>query len=581
MLCAMASQGAGKRVIDDRFELLERLGGGGMGLVWRARDTELHREVALKEVRPPDPRFEESSGKDAAVLRERVLREARSLAKLRHPHVVTIFHIVTRPETEYPWLVMELVPSGSLADRLDEGPLAPGEAARLGLGLLSGLSAAHAAGILHRDVKPGNVLIREDGSPVLTDFGIAALNETSTLTTSGALIGSPEYIAPERIRGREGDPRSDLWSLGMLLYVAVEGAHPLRRGTALATLAAVLDEPVPPPTRAGPLTDVLAALMSRDPNSRPDAARCAQLLAEAEARAEAEAQVAEAAEAAATVTSASAVVAVPTLPDAAQVRAPARESGPGPAPAAAGYAALTTRTNRAVAAEQPPAERHEPAERDEVPDRRDEPSPKPRRFRPVLRLVKTLTWVVALLALIGAAVNYLPDWVSEAAEGGGPVTGGEQKKDSDQYLFTPEGIRKAVAVLRPMIGGSKVSSMSTHGSHLTVAAPRKDKPEVMHWYTYRDGKAEDGGPAGVVERPPRLDLSTVDWDVLPGLWREAQNSLGIKNAERSHVSVGIDADGEVQLSMFVRDEYGGAHLNGDGRGKVTERYPRKTVSERP
>ncbi|RII18310.1 Serine/threonine-protein kinase StkP [Streptomyces sp. YIM 130001] len=268
----------GRRLVDGgRFELIERLGSGGMGTVWRARDTVLHREVALKEVRPPDPTAE-----SGATLRERVLREARALARISHPHVVTIHQIVDTAEDPHPWLVMELLPGNTLQDRLEQSPLTPVEAARLGRQVLAALRAAHAAGIQHRDVKPANVMLRADGSAVLTDFGIAALQGSTSLTATGDLVGSPEFIAPERIRGVDNDPASDLWSLGLVLYVAAEGHNPLRRGTPLATLAAVLDESVPPPVRSGPLAPALQTLLVRDPAARPDAARLDQLLAEAE-----------------------------------------------------------------------------------------------------------------------------------------------------------------------------------------------------------------------------------------------------------------------------------------------------------
>ncbi|MGW4897945.1 protein kinase domain-containing protein, partial [Kitasatospora sp. NPDC004240] len=278
----MNAEGSETRLVDGRFELLQRLGGGGMGLVWRARDNALHREVALKEVRPPDPAIAAADPDGARELRERVLREARALARLQHPNVVIIHHIVDSAEHPHPWLVMELVSGGSLADRLARGPLSVTEAARLGRGVLSALRAAHAAGIQHRDVKPGNVLLRPDGTPVLTDFGIAAMHGATALTATGSLIGSPEFIAPERIRGEEGNPSSDLWSLGMMLYVAVEGHHPLRRATTLATLAAVLDEPLPPPVRCGPLGPLLSALLARDPAQRPDAEQLDRALAAAE-----------------------------------------------------------------------------------------------------------------------------------------------------------------------------------------------------------------------------------------------------------------------------------------------------------
>ncbi|MEW2566943.1 serine/threonine-protein kinase [Streptomyces sp. NPDC047070] len=259
-------------MIDGRFELVARLGSGGMGTVWRARDSVLHREVALKAVR------HDAAASEA--VRERVLREARALARVSHPNVVMIHHIVN--DDPHPWLVMELVEGVSLQERLADGPLSPTEAARLGRQVLGALRAADAAGVQHRDVKPANILLRADGSAVLTDFGIAALQGSTALTATGELIGSPEYIAPERIRGNDDDPASDLWSLGLVLYVCVEGVSPLRRGTTLATLAAVLDDALPPPVRSGPLAPVLQVLLVRDPAARPDAARLDAMLAQVE-----------------------------------------------------------------------------------------------------------------------------------------------------------------------------------------------------------------------------------------------------------------------------------------------------------
>ncbi|MDB1088657.1 serine/threonine-protein kinase [Streptomyces sp. ACA25] len=276
--------GARGQIIDGRFELLQRLGQGGMGTVWRAWDVALHREVALKEVRPQEEGDdEEDAPRPSSALRERVLREARALARLSHPNVVTIHHIIDIEP--YPWLVMELVPGAPLQRRLKDGPLPLAEAVRHGRDVLAALRAAHAAGIHHRDVKPANVLLREDGSAVLTDFGIAAMAGSARVTATGSIVGSPEYLAPERIRGAPDHPSADLWSLGMLLYVLVEGYSPLRRGTTLATLTAVLEEPLPPPVRSGPLTPVLRALLVRDPVVRPDAERLDAMLAEAGAEA--------------------------------------------------------------------------------------------------------------------------------------------------------------------------------------------------------------------------------------------------------------------------------------------------------
>ncbi|MFJ5263436.1 serine/threonine-protein kinase [Streptomyces sp. NPDC088387] len=259
-------------VVDERFELLERLGSGGMGTVWRARDLVLHREVALKAVRPDI--------EATPAIRERVMREARALARLSNPHVVSIHQIIAADP--HPWIVMELVPGTTLQRRLTDGPLGPTEAARLGRQVLAGLRAAHAAGIRHRDVKPANILLRPDGSAVLTDFGIAALQGASALTMTGELVGSPEYMAPECLRGNDGEPASDLWSLGLVLYVCVEGVSPLRRQTTFATLAAVLEDAVPPPVRSGPLAPVLQSLLVHDPAARPDAARLDDMLAQVE-----------------------------------------------------------------------------------------------------------------------------------------------------------------------------------------------------------------------------------------------------------------------------------------------------------
>ncbi|WP_229922965.1 serine/threonine-protein kinase [Streptomyces griseocarneus] len=243
-----------------------------MGTVWRARDMELHRDVALKEVRTLGP----DSPEDAARVRERVLREARALARIQHPHVVTIHQVVD--DAPFPWLVMELVAGVSLEERMARGPLPPAFVAGVGRDVLAGLRAAHEAGIQHRDVKPANVIIRPDGSAVLTDFGIAALDGRSGLTLPGGVIGSPEFMAPERAAGEPGGPAADLWSLGMLLYVAVEGISPLRRDTPLSTLTAVRESAVPAPTRAGPLEPALRALLARDPVARPTADRAAVML---------------------------------------------------------------------------------------------------------------------------------------------------------------------------------------------------------------------------------------------------------------------------------------------------------------
>jgi serine/threonine protein kinase len=234
-----------------------------MGTVWLARDELLHRQVAVKEVLPPL----EMTGSEREMLRERTLREARTAARLSHPNVVTIYDVVD--DGDQPWIVMELVSARSLRDIVQQdGPLTPQRAAMVGLQVLAALRAAHDLGIVHRDVKPGNVLIERDGRTVLADFGIARAQDSSTITTSGVIVGSPSYIAPERAHGERGGPESDLWSLGATLYSAVEGRPPYDRAGALATLTAAVTQDPDPPRRCGPLWPVISGLLRRDPACR-------------------------------------------------------------------------------------------------------------------------------------------------------------------------------------------------------------------------------------------------------------------------------------------------------------------------
>jgi len=254
--------GAGQ-LLAGRYHLLAVLGRGGMGVVWHARDSMLGRDVAVKEVLCPGG----LTALEQQVLFRRTVREARAAARLHHPAVVTVFDVIE--EDGRPWIVMEFIASRSLAQAIHEdGPLPPGETARVGLQVLGALTSAHAAGILHRDVKPGNVLLGADGRVVLTDFGIATLQGDATLTPSSGVIGSPAYIAPERTRGGPAQPASDLWSLGITLYAAVEGRTPYERDGALPTLFAVATEAPDPPRQAGPLTPVLEGLLRQDPATR-------------------------------------------------------------------------------------------------------------------------------------------------------------------------------------------------------------------------------------------------------------------------------------------------------------------------
>ncbi|MFJ3511911.1 serine/threonine-protein kinase [Streptomyces luteogriseus] len=252
-----------ERVIAGRYRLLAPLGEGGMGTVWRARDEVLHREVAVKEVRAPSG----LAGDDVQRMYARLEREAWAAARVANRNVVTVYDVAT--DDDRPWIVMELVRGLSLAEVLDaEGPMEPQRAAHIGAEVLAALRSAHEAGVLHRDVKPANVLISNDGRIVLTDFGIAMVEGSSALTMTGEVIGSPEFLAPERALGRTPGPESDLWSLGVLLYAAVEGHSPFRHDTPLSTLRAIVDEELPPPYRAGPLAPVIEGLLRKDPEQR-------------------------------------------------------------------------------------------------------------------------------------------------------------------------------------------------------------------------------------------------------------------------------------------------------------------------
>jgi eukaryotic-like serine/threonine-protein kinase len=274
MVRAMRGVSGPGGVVAGRYELLDRIGQGAMGTVWRARDQVLVRDVAVKEVRLPDL----MPARDRAILRERTLREARVSAKLSHPCVVTVHDVIEADGT--PWIVMELVIARSLEQVLaEDGPLPPRRVAEMGLMLLGALASAHAAGIVHRDVKPGNVLLTRDGRAVLTDFGIAAVDGDPALTQTGMVVGTPGFCAPERIRGAPASPASDLWSLGATLYAAVEGRGPFDgHGSPMAVLASIVHSDPPPARLAGPLGAVIEALMSKDPAQRPDAARAGQLL---------------------------------------------------------------------------------------------------------------------------------------------------------------------------------------------------------------------------------------------------------------------------------------------------------------
>lgn len=263
------------RRVNDRYDLRQPLGRGGMGVVWLAEDTVLQRDIAVKEVEfPPGVPADEVES-----LRARVLREARSAGRLNHPNVTTIYDVVVDEGST--WIVMEYVDAPTLTDLVTaDGPLPPARAASIGLGLLSALEAAHAAGIVHRDVKPGNVMVPATGHVKLADFGVAAVQGDTKLTMTGLIIGSPSYMAPEQAQEGVTTAASDMWGLGATLYYAVEGEPPFDKGAAIPTLSAVTYEPPRPMERAGALAPVLERLLAKDPEDRPTAGELESLLRE-------------------------------------------------------------------------------------------------------------------------------------------------------------------------------------------------------------------------------------------------------------------------------------------------------------
>ena len=545
MLLAMNEGDTGRRVVDGRFELESRLGGGGMGTVWRARDLLLHRSVAVKEVRPADPDLAEYDPPSARMLRERVLREARALARVQHPNVVTIHHIVDGGEGTYPWLVMELVEGGSFADRLARGPMPPADAARLGRGVLDALRAAHATGVQHRDVKPANVLLRTDGRPVLTDFGIAAIRESTALTATGSIIGTPDYMAPERVTGDAGGPAADLWSLAMMLYVAVEGHHPLRRGTTLATLAAVLHEDVPPPKQAGALTPVLTAVLVRDPEARPDAETVDRMLA-------------------------AAAEAVPE-PVTSYPLAPPRDAIPvtPPPPADTVVPRRSAGTRRAVIASAVAG----------------------------VVLVGGLTWVTQFggdgndasaskgsgrstgaTGSVSASTSVTAS-ASESASDDPPAAVPTGTSALATGMLTPKSIRTALKAIEDKTGRHMFGSLSVYPDYVSVWAMVPGSQRHYDTYSYYPGRGVEKGiiSGSLTTSQESVSLKNYNWDALPGLLAFAEKKLNVDKPTSAYLLLRLPStvfNTPASLGVYLSGEYDDTgYLAADTQGHVTKVYP--------
>jgi eukaryotic-like serine/threonine-protein kinase len=261
------------RVIGGRYVVLGELGRGGMGIVWRAEDRVIGRQVAVKELHLADG----LSPEDRHNFRERLLREARTAGRLSDPGIVTVYDVVTDNGVDH--IVMELIEARTLSEVVTaNGPLDERAVASVAQQLLSALGAAHRAGVAHRDVKPGNVMLLPDGRVKLTDFGIAQATDDTRLTSTGLLVGSPGYLAPEQLDGADASPASDLWALGATLYFAVDGRGPFNRDTTAATIAAVLQAEIPPTRARGPLGSVIAGLLQRNPAVRLTGVQAAAIL---------------------------------------------------------------------------------------------------------------------------------------------------------------------------------------------------------------------------------------------------------------------------------------------------------------
>jgi serine/threonine protein kinase len=261
------------RSIAGRYSLIEELGRGGVGQVWRARDELLRRDVAVKEVVFPGS----ISELDRASMQARVLREARAAAGLPHSSVVTVYDVIRDDTRGY--IVMELIDACSITELVQrDGPLSVNKVAKIARQMVEVLEVAHDHGIIHRDVKPGNVMVLSDGAVKLADFGIAWIKDDPKITASGLILGSPSFMAPEQAQGAEITPATDMWGLGATMYYAVEGELPFDKGQTMATLTSVMVDPPRRPRRAGALTPVIRALLAKDPVSRPSASQVKTLL---------------------------------------------------------------------------------------------------------------------------------------------------------------------------------------------------------------------------------------------------------------------------------------------------------------
>jgi serine/threonine protein kinase len=442
--------------------------------------------------------------------------------------------------------------------------------------VLSALRAAHAAGIQHRDVKPGNVLLRPDGTPVLTDFGIAALQESPGLTATGMLIGSPEYMAPERIHGREGDPASDLWSLGLLLYVGLEGYNPLRRDTTIATIAAVAEGNVPPPTRSGPMAQVLGAMLVKDPARRVGADQLDWMLAEVERGVAASGLASSMPSGAPASSMASTPPAWPTgdqrqpaWPQTAQFEA-------------SGGTAPNQRPNNGT---HPVANPYD--------GRTDQIKAK----QPVARYVASgmaavvmsggMVWMIHKAATTSANINrgnppasrplifQQPPVDGSSGSQPGPAPTGSTAAGPYPGYLTPSGIRDIIAKVKKLSGGTKFLSLTVYPEYARMEVVNATDPRVYDDYTFRDGKAKFDSKGSAVGGKATVDPATINWDAVPALLKEGDTKLNVAHPTTHYIDMDPAGFDVPEIDLHVADDYFSGYLAADFKGTIIRRYPQK------
>ena len=447
------------RVLARRYALGPRLGRGGMGVVWRAHDQVLERDVAIKEIELPPA----LGGSDRDAVRRRVMREARAAAALNFPGAVTVFDVIE--ENGCPFIVMELVDGPTLDEVVaHEGPLSPERAAQIGLDILAALEVAHRNGIVHRDVKPANVMLPAGGRAKLSDFGIASVKDDPKITNSGIVLGSPSYMAPEQARAARSGPSSDLYSLGATLYFAVEGAPPFDRGRPIATLAAVVGDEPRPPIRAGQLTSILSALLAKAPERRPSSGKLRVQLEALAGR-----RVRDPGVSTATFTPT-----LPLPPDGGDDRHPSRPfSGTASGPAAG------TRPG-ASRSSFPPAGQERPLSRPSSGQRWDLSRPRPARK-------SRAPWLVGLL-LVVAAVAAGALWLGRGDPGAAVGNGaGSRAAQADANPGTQEGGADSgkVGDSSPAAAGQETIQPSASSSAQSTEEPAAP----AGWKPYSDGES--------------------------------------------------------------------------------------------